>query len=67
MTEIMEPHIPRIPCTSISETLQFPQLCYPRYLYTSLNFSPLREAKNGENRPEKLQLSQRFRKSRCRR
>ena len=67
MTEIMEPHIPRIPCTSISEPLQFPQHCYPRYIYTSSNFSPLREAKNGENRPEKLQLSQRFRKSRCRR
>ena len=23
VTEVMEPHIPRIPCTSISETLQF--------------------------------------------
>ena len=67
VTEVMEPHIPRIPCTSISETLQFPQLCYPRYLYTSSNFSPLRETKNEENRPETLQLSQRFRKSRCRR
>lgn len=47
--------------TTVSATL------LPPLLYTSLNFSPLREAKNGENRPEKLQLSQRFRKSRCRR
>ena len=30
--------------------------CYPRYLYTSLEFSPLREAKNEENRPENLQM-----------
>ena len=51
MTEIMEPHTPKIPCTPISEILQFPQLCYPRYLYTSSEFSPLREAKNGKNRP----------------
>ena len=67
MTEIMEPHIPKIPCNPISEILQFSYFCYPRYLYTSSNFSPLREAKNGENRPEKLQLSQRFLKPRCRR
>ena len=33
---------------------------------TSSEFSPLREAKNGENRPEKLQLLQKFRKLRCR-
>ena len=67
MTEIMEPHTPKSPVKPISEILQFPQLCYPRYLYTASEFSPLREAKNGENRPEKLQLLQRFRKPRCRR
>ena len=37
------------------------------YLDTSLEFSPLRETKNGKNRPETLQLLQRFRKSRRRR
>ena len=51
MTEIMEPHIPKIPCTPIFKILQFPYFCYPRYLYTSSEFSPLREAKNGKNRP----------------
>ena len=67
MTEILELHIQKIPCNPIAEILQFPQLYYPRYLYTSSEFSPLREVKNGENRPEKLQLLQRFRKPRCRR
>ena len=33
----------------------------------SSEFSPLREAKNVENRPEKLQMLWRFRKPRCRR
>ena len=56
MPEVTEPHIPKIPCNPIAEILQFPQLYYPRYLYTSSEFSLLREAKNGENRPEKLQL-----------
>lgn len=56
VTEIMEPHIPKIPCNPISEILQFPCLCYPCYLYTSSKFSPLREEKNGENRPETLQM-----------
>lgn len=40
----------------ISENLQFPGAHQPRYLYMSEEFSPLREAKNGGNRPEKLQL-----------
>ena len=40
----------------ISENLQFPDVHLSRYLYTSSEISPLREAKNGENRPEKLQL-----------
>ena len=34
----------------ISENLQFPGAHQSRYLYTSSEFSPLREAKNGENR-----------------
>ena len=34
----------------ISENLQFPDVHLSRYLYTSLEISPLREAKNGENR-----------------
>ena len=67
VTEIMEPHIPKIPCNPIAEILQFPQLYYPRYLYTSSEFSPLSDAKNMKNRPEKLQLSQKFRKPRRRR
>ena len=40
----------------ISENLQFPDVHQSRYLYMSEEFSPLRETKNGENRPEKLQL-----------
>ena len=51
----------------ISENLQFPDVHQFRYLYMSEEFSPLREAKSGENRPENLQLSQKFRKPRCRR
>ena len=51
----------------ISENLQFPDVHQSRYLYISPKFSLLREGKNGENRPEKLQLLQRFRKPRCRR
>ena len=66
MTEILEPHIPKIPCNPIAEILQFPQLYYPRYLYTSSEFSPLSDAKNMKNRPETLQMELRFRKPRCR-
>ena len=40
----------------IPENLQFPDVHQSRYLYMSEEFSPLREAKNGENRPETLQM-----------
>ena len=36
----------------ISENLQFPDVHQSRCLYMSEEFSPLREAKNGENRAE---------------
>lgn len=43
-------------CNPTSETLQFSYFCYPRHLYTSSEISPLREAKNGKNRPKTLQM-----------
>ena len=53
VTEVMEPHIPRIPCTSISETLQFSYFCYPRFSIPLQNFRRLERRKPGKIAPKR--------------